>query len=506
MAFWNKKEKEPQRKPVKRKSTRSFYNAWMAAVTDNLTESWTRSSTPINEQIKNDLETLRARSRDLAKNDPHVRKFIRLMKANIVGRSGVMLQSKVKNPNGTIDTVASNAIELAWKEFGKWGIASRTNDKTFVDLQGLFWDHILRDGEVLILKVANDTVNRFGYGLQFIDPEQLSVKCNLTLKSGNKVRMGVELDDFNAPIAYHLTSTNTAHSAFYQFEGKGYIRISADKVIHRFFSEYADQVRGVPEVASVLNRLKNLDGYEEAEIVSKRVSASKMGFFSRNAEGQGYDGADYDDGTESEAVSMDARPGIIDELPHDVNFSVFDPSHDGASYDAFVKSALKSISAGLGVSYHSLANDLEGVNYSSGRLGALEDRDNYMFLQDWFINCFIEPVFREWVESAVLRGQINIPSGGTLRLGDIDRYKDANFQARRWLWVDPQKDMTANEKAVALGLTSRAAIIREQGRDPEDVFREIAEENKRLEELGISQQPAQAGFLLPDEQEETEDE
>ena len=196
MAFWNlKKDKAPE--PKKRKSARSFYNAWMAAVTDNLTESWTRQSYPINEQIKRDLKVLRARSRDLAKNDPHVRKFIRLMKANIVGRSGVILQSKVKNGDGSYDNVASNAIEAAWKEFGKWGIASTTNSKTFVEIQNLFWDHVLRDGEVLIMKVYSDKVNRFGYGLQFIDPEMLSTDCNRELPNGNNIRMGVELDPYN---------------------------------------------------------------------------------------------------------------------------------------------------------------------------------------------------------------------------------------------------------------------------------------------------------------------
>jgi len=494
MAFWNlKKDKAPE--PKKRKSARSFYNAWMAAVTDNLTESWTRQSYPINEQIKRDLKVLRARSRDLAKNDPHVRKFIRLMKANIVGRSGVILQSKVKNGDGSLDNVASNAIEAAWKEFGKWGIASTTNSKTFVEIQNLFWDHVLRDGEVLIMKVYSDKVNRFGYGLQFIDPEMLSTDCNRELPNGNNIRMGVELDPYNIAVNYHLVSTNTAHKSFYEFAGKGYIVMPANRIIHRFFSEYADQHRGIPEIASVMNRIKNLDGYEEAEIVSKRVSASKMGFFSRNSEGAGYEGEEYEDG-----VSMDARPGVIDELPDNVNFNTFDPSHDGASYEAFVKSALKSISAGLGVSYHSLANDLEGVNYSSGRLGALEDRDTYMALQDWFINCFIEPVFDDWVEVSIMRGAIQTAFGGTLRPTDLNRYKNANFQARRWLWVDPQKDMTANEKAIALGLTSRAAIIREQGRDPEDVFNEIAEENKRLKELGILQQPASSGFLMPEEE------
>lgn len=499
MAFWNRTE-TPQTQPKrKRLSVRSSISSWAAAELSNLTQSWAKTSQPINQEIKNDLVATRARARDLAKNDVHVKKFMRLIKSNVVGRTGVILQSKVRNSDGTIDTVASNAIELAWKDFGKWGVANIKGNKTFVELQGLFWDHLLRDGEVLILKHKTSTANRFAYGLQFLDPEVLSVQNDQLMKNGNRVRMSVETDNIGRVVAYHLSSTDTSHDSFYEFRGAGYIRISAERIIHRFVSEYADQLRGMPEIAVAMTRLKNLDGYEQAEIISKRVSAAKMGFFSRNEEGQGYEGEEHD-----EYVSMDASPGSIDELPNNVTFSNFDPSHDGSSYDAFVKSALKGIASGLGVSYHSLASDLEGVNYSSGRLGALEDRDTFMAMQDWFIECFMRPVFEEWLTQAVFSQAIKIPTGGTLRITDIDRYMAANFQGRRWLWVDPLKDMSANEKAITLGLTSRSAVIREQGRDPEDVFLEIQAEQERLKELGILQEPAQAGFLMPEEGEENE--
>lgn len=491
------KRNKPSEKQVKRQHTKRNFNAWSAAQITDLTASWTRTSVPINEQIYRDLTVLRSRSRDLAKNDPHIKKFLRLVKTNVVGRSGVVLQSKVKNSNGTIDTAASQAIERAWRDFGEWGVANTKGTDTFVGIQNLFWDHLLRDGEVLIQQVESTAYNRFGYSLRFLDPEVLSLKNNQELKNGNKVRMGVELDAAGRAVAYHLTSKDTTHTAFYEHDGQGYIRVRADRIIHRFFSEYADQVRGVPEIAVVMNRIKNLSGYEEAEVIGKRVSASKMGFFSRNGEGDGYEGEEH-----AEGVSMDASPGVIDEIPYDVKFHTFDTGHDGGTYETFVKTALKSVASGLGVSYHTLGSDLEGVNYSSGRLGALEDRDFYMALQDWFIACFIQPVFKQWIYHAVMRRQITLQGGGTLRPTDIDRYQDCYFQARRWLWVDPAKDMLANEKAIDLGLTSRSAIIREQGRDPDDVFNEIAEEKARMEALGIYNVPASAGFLMPEETEQ----
>lgn len=494
-----KKQEQPT-KATRRKAKRNG-GAWKGAQRTEINASWTRSSVPINEQIKRDLETLRARSRDLAKNDVHVKKFLRLIKSNVVGRTGIKLQSKVPDQNGKLDQVAIRAVERAYSEFCGWGVANAKGMFTFVELQKLFFDHLFRDGEVLIVEVRGP-VNKFNYGLQFLDPEVLSVQNNQDLKNGNKIRMGVETNAGGRVVAYHVSSIDTTHSQYYEFHGQGYIRIPADRVIHRFMAEYADQIRGVPELAVAMNRMKNLDGYEEAEIIGKRISAAKMGFFSRNEEGEGYEGEQDDDGT----LSMDATPGIIEEVGYNVNFHTFDAKHDGASYDAFVKSALRGIAAGLGVSYHSLANDLEGVNYSSGRIGVLEDRDIFMALQDWFVECFIKPVFKSWIEMAVLSGAIKTETGGTLRVSDIERYSVASFQGRRWLWVDPLKDMSANEKAINMNLTSRAAIIREQGNDPDEVFKEIAEEKERLKQLGIYQEPAEAGFFMPDENEGAEDE
>lgn len=502
MALWNifKKEEAPKRRrePTIGKK-RSFYNAHAAAEINNLTSSWAKESVPINEHIFRDLKTLRARSRDLAKNDVHVKKFLRVIKSNVIGRSGIKLQSKVLNSNGTIDDAAVLAIETAWKDFGDWGVANVKNSMTFVEMQNMFWEQLLRDGEVIVLKVFSDTVNRFGFGLQFIDPEALEIQNNRELKNGNKIRMGVEINPTGVPVAYHFSSTDTTHDTYYKFNNRGYIRISANRIMHRFFSEYADQVRGIPEIAVAMTRIKNLDGYEQAEIISKRVSASKMGFFSRNEDGEGYEGEENEDGT----ISMDASPGVIEEVGSNVNFMQFDPTHDGGSYEAFVRMFKHSIATGLGISNHSLTGDMAGVNFSTARIALIEDRDFFMAFQDWFISCFYKPVFHHWLESSLIRGQLTIPTGGTLRLSDLPRYKNATFQGRRWLWVDPLKDMTANEKAVALGLTSRRALIAEQGKDPDEVFAEIAEENRKLKELGILQEPAiEAGFLMPEEGEE----
>ncbi|MBK7121299.1 MAG: phage portal protein [Comamonadaceae bacterium] len=73
-----------------------------------------------------------------------------------------------------------------------------------------------------------------------------------------------------------------------------------------------------------------------------------------------------------------------------------------------MKTRLRSIASGMGVTYHGLANDLEGVNFSSIRSGTLEERDAWMVLQDWFAEAFLRPVFGEWLSWSLTKGAIRL--------------------------------------------------------------------------------------------------
>jgi len=87
---------------------------------------------------------------------------------------------------------------------------------------------------------------------------------------------------------------------------------------------------------------------------------------------------------------------------------------------------LRGIASGMGVSYNSLAGDLEGANYSSLRQGALEDRDYWKTLQQWFIDHFMYPIYEAWLECAILSGAL-----APLKASNAEKYKSVNFYPRR---------------------------------------------------------------------------
>ena len=453
---------------------RSFNGAGI----NRLTSSWVSQPKPIDADIKEGLRILRARSRDLAQNNDYARRFLSITRSNVIGPKGIKLQARSKD-KGVLDRVANEAIEREFAEWGKWGNLDVTGQHSWRSLLDLYITTLAKDGEVLLVQYTKWSGNKHRFALEFLDVETLDVDLNEKLKNGNTIRMGIEFNPRRKPVAYYfLTLSDSSES--YQFGPKKYQRVLAHRVIHRFLHESAWQSRGIPWMASTMLRLQMLGGYEEAELVSARVASSKMGFFETEGAGE-YVGDDTDD--EGNTIT-DATPGTFETLPAGMKFSAFDPTHPSTAYDSFIKGCLRGVAAGVGMSYHTLANDLEGVNYSSGRLGALEDREVWKSLQDWIIESFCEGVYQTWLHNALLVG-IKTESGGTLRASNIEKYRRVSWQARRWAWVDPQKDMKSNIDGIDARIKSTSEVIRERGKDPEEVFEEIASENELLKSLGI---------------------
>jgi len=138
----------------------------------------------------------------------------------------------------------------------------------------------------------------------------------------------------------------------------------------------------------------------------------------------------------------------------------------------------------LGVSYNTLANDLEGVNFSSIRSGVLEDRELWKELQEFVIDSFLIDVYEDWLRMALLTSKIKV-KGQSLNITRFDAYNAPRFMPRRWAWVDPLKDSKANESLLAMSAASVSEVIRDRGRDPEQVFNEIARDNELMEQYGI---------------------
>jgi lambda family phage portal protein len=432
-------------------------------------------------EIYSALSILRARSRDLAMNHVYGKRFLNLLKQNVIGPNGIQVESIVTKPRGQRDEVVNTMIDSAYDEWCQRGICTVDGKLSMVGVDQLIMTTVASDGELLIRKMRGWPGNRFGFAIQLIEADQLDIELNRKLQNGHEIRMGVEFDAYRRPVAYWVLKDHP-NDFFYGvgYSRSKYTRIPAEDIIHPFIFERIGQSRGVPWMAAAADRAKMLDGYEEAELVAARTAAAKMGFF-KEPDNEDWEGDDPDSADDvSQPPVMDAEAGSFANIGR-MDFKAWTPEHPVAAFEMFVQSILRDISSGWNVSYVSLGNDLRGVSYSSIRQGALDERDYWRLLQKWAIENFKAEIRSEWLRSSITFGAINLPI--------VDRgfsfYDKPMWKPRGWEWVDPLKEVMANERAAKNFFKPVQEIVSSSGGDIYDNIDAAVEVRKAFDKVGL---------------------
>lgn len=254
------------------------------------------------------------------------------------------------------------------------------------------------------------------------------------------------------------------------------VRVPASEIVHLFVPFRLGQSRGVPWFAPVLLALRMLDGYFEAEIVAARLAAAKQGFIKTDPEHADAWTAPAEGET---ALQMDAEPGQLHQLNPGQAFEGWDPQHPTTAFDPFTKAVQRMIAAGVGASYAGITGDLAEANYSSMRVGLLQERDEWLAMQGWYSSHFHNPLYRDWLKLAALTGMVQLPTY------EVARWTACQWLGRGWPWVDPLKDVQASAIEMRLGLNTRTALCAERGLDFEEVLEQLAEEQALAEAYGV---------------------
>jgi lambda family phage portal protein len=444
--------------------------SFIGAITDRLVSGWVTDSMSGDSDLRYSLPTLRSRSRDLAQNNNYVRKSLNLIVVNVVGE-GITLQNKAVDPNGQLDSIANNLIRLSWDAWSKRGTATICGKYSLVDALRLIIRTTARDGECLI-RLIYPAENKWSFSLMLIEADQLDTNYNDTLSNGNTIRMAIEYDArTNRPIAYHVL-TAFPNDYLYNQTIKTE-RIPADQIIHLYMPERISSGRGVPWCASALRQLKQLDKYSESELVASVIGAASCGFLTSSNSVQ-YTGDSKDaDGN----VIIEADPGTIRQLPPNMDFKQFQPTRPSTEFSQFYKSILRGIAAGIGISYNAISSDLESVNYSSLRMGAIEDRDNYKIIQDFLIDNVMDIIFSKWLEMALLTQAVKLP------FSKFEKFNQPSWRPRGWDEVDSLKDVNADILAINNKIKTRSQVLAERGINLDDHVKQLELEDKLFSQL-----------------------
>lgn len=466
-------------------SLRSAQRSFEAAETPAWTESWPTHAAPINDDLARQLPTLRARSRGLARNNEWAIRYLIQLDDNILGEAGLRLQMRMTKLNGEPHTEINDRLEAA---FTRWGQDADVSGMSWREVETLALAGLPQDGELLYR--LRPGAGPMGIQIQLLDPALLDVALNREW-GGARIRMGIEINDDGRPQAYWLRMSRVGDGPNDLVSVGRHVRIPAEQIRHRFLRREVGQLRGYPWLAGGARRLWLLHDFEESAAVASSNAAKRQGFFVTK-DGEAPSGfADtiissvLDTAkaagkvlTPDEIATITAAaekynttmPGQFDTLPHGTEFQKFETAWPNIQADSYIKQQLRGWAAARGMSYVTVGNDLEAVNYSSARVGIIDEREHYKTVQG---------LLKSWLHAEVFAAVLPYLVLGTpsLKVDRIPAYAAAaTWQPRRWAGIDPVKEATANEINLRLKLTSRRRIILERGEDPDEIQKEVETE------------------------------
>ncbi len=437
------------------------YSAYEGAGHGRRLSNWGTSTAGPNSTLFSSLGNLRARSRELSRNDPQIDGAMDCLVSNIVGM-GISPRWQLSNSK------LKKALQQLWLDWTQE--ADKDGLLDFYGLQALIARSIIESGEVFVRFYPR----RSGSGLvvplqlQVLEADHLDETYNTIAPNGNEIRMGIEFDKSGQRAAYWMFREHPGEIFMTVANQFDRVRIPASEILHTFKPLRPGQQRGRPWLASLILTMHELNQFDDAELVRKKTVAMLCGFItSPSEEEQGP--PPFGDEVESDETGspvVDMQPGTYTTLPpgHEVTFSA--PADVGGNYDAFVKHQERRVARGLGgLTYEKFTGDLTGVNYSSIRAGNLEfQRQCKQFIFNVMAFQICRPIARYWLSQVALSNAMFLPGYAK----DPKSYLRIKWTIDGWPWVDPLKDLKASTGLVRSGFSSRTQEVAERGLDVED--------------------------------------
>lgn len=462
-----------------------------AAQVDRLLAGWKYDGgfTPM--EVSSFLETIRARSRQMAKDSPHYKRWLDLISINLVGEGFALKSTPHDGPPSAfrLDETAAKIIEYHWWRFCNWRDPvshqtwfDATGRKTAAEMDRLNAKTWARDGEYFI-EIVPTPANPYGVSFRVLRPDWCDHTYNVAdTGNGTLVHCGVEMGaTTRRPVAYYFcTVPRDAYTT--SATGRPLLRIPAERIIHGFTQEDEDQPRGIPWAHSALVKLKMLDEFDKAELTAARDEAcSVRTYYAPKGDEMAIADLTTDENADvARALTQEKEAGQSEILPMGWKQEVHTPQHPNREITPFKASMLKDVACGFGVEYSNFANDWSGVSYSSVRVGTISERDMWVTRQNDMIAQSKTPMFLVW-----LRSFLSLAVSGGLPLAKFDKFAEHEFRGRRWMWVDPMKDMNAAKMAVENGWKTNEQVAADMGTDFGDNMEAISRENEKKAAAGM---------------------
>ena len=506
----------------------SGYDESGAARNKNSMRGWLASSKTPQEDIDKNIPVLRQRSRSLFMSAPLAVSAIKTNRTNIVGE-GLRLKSTIDAEFlGMTPEQAADWQRSAEREFELWArskFCDSTRVNNFYEIQQVACMSWLMNGDACVLLEYERPTRALPYGLRIhlIESDRVSTPHstgnNVYLyatdpDTKNRIFNGVEVDSNNRVVDYHICSTYPNSNLYAKKEWKR-VKAFGDKtgtpnVLMIYETERAEQYRGVPYLAPVIESLKQLTRYSEAEMMAAVIN----GFFTvfvkseKGTSEMGFTGVmDEEDQITDDDVNYELGPGMVNMLAPGEDIEIADAKRPSSNFDAFTTSLAKYVGAALEIPVEILVKNFSS-SYSASRAALLEAWKAFRMKRSWMAADFCQPVYEIFLAEAIGSGRLKAPG---FFLDPLIRmaYCGAQWNGPAQGMIDPVKEVNAAEKRINIGISTRQReTIEMTGGDFDNNIAQLARENQLMKAAGILSSGAekQPESTDPEEKEEESEE
>ena len=372
--------------------------------------NWYADSKSAHEDISENLEILRKRSRDLySGGGPLGRGALDRIVLNAVGnglRLNVRIDPELLSMSEEDSRKWSSKIEALFDNWGSSKSVSYDNSLNFYELQELALRSVLLDGDCFVIMRSNYD----GLKLQLIEGERVQTPYGPERVSGAMIDEGIEIDSEGRPVAIYIANRNPSSEIINQ-PALSYSRVeyygkysSMRQILHLMNPERINQRRGVPLLSPVIELLRQLSRYKEAELTAAVVSGIYAIFFEHDPRESGAIGSEEYASEEGlgeadglEGISQKELYGTVMDLPEGVHANAVSPGRPNQNFNAFIESLVRQIGGCLGIPSEVLLLHFTS-SYSASRGALLEAWKSFKYWRKWFSDNFCQPVYEMWLD------------------------------------------------------------------------------------------------------------
>lgn len=465
-------------------------------------QAWNPAVGDADADIHENLEELRPRARDLYMGGALSNGALKTLRTNIIG-TGLKLKPAFDADFLRLSDEQADALKgQIEREFALWSESPNcdaTGLHNFVELQQLAFLSWMMSGDVFaLLPLLPRPHTVYDLRVRLIEADRCSTPTEQMGLTSDKIQAGVEVDKDGMISAYwfsdhHPGAATVAINKWRRVRAVG-SKSGRRNVLHLMEAERPEQRRGVPILAPIIESLKQLDRYTDAELMAAVISGMFTVFIESENEGQDEFGLppigaplENATGEPIPANSDELRlgNGAVQFLNPGEKVNVANPGRPNSEFDPFVTAILRQVGASLEIPYELLLKHFT-ASYSASRAALLEAWKMFRMRRAWMAAKFCQPIYEDWFVEAVTKGRIDAP-------GIFDdpilfkAYTKAEWHGPSQGQLDPVKEVNAAILRVENGFSTRQRESAElTGSEYESNIRQQSYEQKIAEQHGVA--------------------